>query len=84
MLQQEFRDPKFDPVTPEQSARLFHFEPGHAEVVDLTKAYADNIRKQAQSMLPKNAPAAPGKDNTPPKDTKESKGATKEAKDGTP
>jgi hypothetical protein len=76
MLQLEFRDPKFDAPTPEQSARLFHFDPGHAEVADMTKAYADNIKKQAQSMLPKTAPAsaaAPANDKTPPKDAKDGK-----------
>jgi len=78
MLQQEFRDPKFDPLTSEQSARLFHFDPGHAEVVDMTKAYAENIKKQAQGTLPKTAPAVPG---APAKDSKDT---SKDAKDGKP
>src|SRR5262249_52488157 len=70
MLQEEFRNPNFQSPTPEESARLFRFDPSHAEVVDMTKAYAENIKKQAQSLLPKNTPAAPAKDTTPPKDTK--------------
>jgi hypothetical protein len=90
MLQQEFRDPKFDPPTQEQSARLFHFDPGHAEVVDITKAYADNIKRQAQSTLPKGAAnalggaAAPAKDSkdAPAKDMKEP--PTKDNKDSKP
>lgn len=81
MLQLEFRDPKFDPLTPEQCARLFHFDPGHAEVVDMTKPYAENIKKQAQSTLPKTAPAAPAKDTTTPADKTT---PPKDAKDGKP
>jgi hypothetical protein len=92
MLQLEFRDPKFDPLTAQESARLFHFEPKNAEVVDMTKAYAENIKKQAQSMLPKTAPAAPAKDTAPPKDTTGPKETTprkesapsKDSKDSTP
>jgi hypothetical protein len=84
MLQLEFRDPKFDAPTPEQSARLFHFDPGHAEVIDMTKAYADNIKKQAQSILPKASPTSPAAPAKDAKDTKDTTAPAKDAKDDKP